>query len=280
MRLGAGSGPSGLGGMAAITYLESTRLVRPLLPIPAARLRATLDEAGIGWEEDPTNRDLRTLRARLRASADPAGTHAALRGAAAHGAARACSDAQLAVELADVAVHPEGYAVAPKPLSPDALSALVWTLSGARYPPRRSQIEAGVGSRTLHGVLLRPAGRLGPGWLLAREPAAVAGPEPAQAGSRWDGRFRVGGQPEAGLMIGALGQDAPRFRTRSPLPAVVLMTIPALRRGKEIVAVPHLAFPDAATCLTLRVWFSSARPAAGAPFVPVRVNLAERLGGA
>jgi tRNA(Ile)-lysidine synthase len=278
MRAEAGSGTRGLGGMAALSYMDSARLLRPLLPVPPARLRATLQHAGLDWEEDPTNRDLRTLRARLRASADPASTAAALHEAALHGAARRQEEAALAEQLAEVAVHAEGYAIAPTPLSPQALSALIWTLSGQAYPPRWAQVEAGVGSRTLHGVLVQPAGRLGPGWLLAREPQAVAGPAPARAGLRWDGRFRLESEPGPGLTLGALGDDAAGFRRRSALPSVVLRTLPTLRRGKEVVAVPHLAFPDTASCLSVGIWFSPARSLAGAPFVPASVNLGERPG--
>jgi tRNA(Ile)-lysidine synthase len=42
-------------------------LVRPLLPVSKARLIATLKAAGIGHSEDPTNRDPRFTRVRLRA---------------------------------------------------------------------------------------------------------------------------------------------------------------------------------------------------------------------
>ena len=75
-------------------------------------------------------------------------------------------------------------------------AALLQALAGAPFPPadtigcrarrrRRSQ-------RRLAGVRLLPAGRLGPGLLAVREPAAMAPPVPARAGAVWDGRFRLG----------------------------------------------------------------------------------------
>jgi tRNA(Ile)-lysidine synthase len=42
-------------------------LLRPLLPIPKARLVATLRAAGVAYSDDPSNRDPRFTRARLRA---------------------------------------------------------------------------------------------------------------------------------------------------------------------------------------------------------------------
>ncbi|MBV8913820.1 MAG: tRNA lysidine(34) synthetase TilS, partial [Acetobacteraceae bacterium] len=277
MREGAGSGGRGLSGMAAISYGEAARLVRPFLGIPAARLRATLREAGVCWEEDPTNRDLRTLRAWLRATGQAGITADALRRSVAHGLVRREREREAAAALSEVALFPEGYAIAPASLGADALAALVWTLSGQPYPPAP---VGGLASRTIHGVEIRPAGRLGRGWLLAREPEAAGPPVGARDGAVWDRRFRLAGDPGPGLSLGALGPDAARLRRHSPLPSVVLRTIPALRRGGEVVAVPHLGFPDSATCRNIDVWFCPARPAAGSPFRPAIASRGEAPGGA
>lgn len=71
-RLTRGSGLSGLAGMAPISPLPATGerqlfLLRPLLSVPKARLVATLNEAGIDYNDDPSNRDPRFARTRLRA---------------------------------------------------------------------------------------------------------------------------------------------------------------------------------------------------------------------
>ena len=78
MRARAGSGPAGLAGMAAVRETEHVRLLRPLLDIDQPSLTALLQARGVGWNEDPSNRDLRTLRAQARAElaaqgAPPAG---------------------------------------------------------------------------------------------------------------------------------------------------------------------------------------------------------------
>jgi tRNA(Ile)-lysidine synthase len=71
LRMGRGSGLSGLGAMARESALpvngEGIVLVRPLLEVPKARLIATLARAKIEFADDVSNRDPRFTRARLRA---------------------------------------------------------------------------------------------------------------------------------------------------------------------------------------------------------------------
>jgi tRNA(Ile)-lysidine synthase len=67
MRLLRGSGIAGLSAMARETGRDGVILVRPLLSVPKSRLVATLRRAGIGYADDPTNRDTAFTRPRLRA---------------------------------------------------------------------------------------------------------------------------------------------------------------------------------------------------------------------
>jgi tRNA(Ile)-lysidine synthase len=69
LRLLHGSGPAGLQAMMRIApYPGETALAlsRPLLAVPKARLVATLRQAGIAFADDPSNRDPRYTRPRLR----------------------------------------------------------------------------------------------------------------------------------------------------------------------------------------------------------------------
>jgi len=71
IRMSRGSGVTGLGAMARLTKLPGNpngdiRLARPLLDIPKTRLIATLKAAKIQFADDPSNRDPRFTRARLR----------------------------------------------------------------------------------------------------------------------------------------------------------------------------------------------------------------------
>ena len=71
IRMSRGSGISGLAAMARISTVPGDgaggiKLVRPLLDVPKARLVATLQAAKIPFADDPSNRDPRFTRARLR----------------------------------------------------------------------------------------------------------------------------------------------------------------------------------------------------------------------
>jgi tRNA(Ile)-lysidine synthase len=74
-RLARGSGLPGIAAMARVSPLglpamrdagDRPALVRPLLDIPKARLIATLEAAGLGHAEDPSNADPRFARVRWR----------------------------------------------------------------------------------------------------------------------------------------------------------------------------------------------------------------------
>ncbi len=69
IRLSRGSGLTGLAAMQRMTVVPGQHavvLVRPLLDLPKARLVATLKAAKVAFADDPSNRDPRFTRARLR----------------------------------------------------------------------------------------------------------------------------------------------------------------------------------------------------------------------
>jgi len=70
IRMSRGSGLRGLAAMQRLSRLDSgepaLQLVRPLLDVPKSRLIATLKAAKIAYADDPSNRDPRFTRARLR----------------------------------------------------------------------------------------------------------------------------------------------------------------------------------------------------------------------
>jgi hypothetical protein len=67
-------------------------------------------------------------------------------------------------------------------------------------------------------------------------------------------------------MLGPLGDEAVRLRHLTVLPAAILRTLPALRMGEQLLAVPHLHYPDRKTWKGIDVVFAPSRPAAGAPY--------------
>jgi tRNA(Ile)-lysidine synthase len=67
MRLVRGSGIAGLAAMARQSERDGVLLARPFLQVSKSQLIATLRKAGIGFADDPTNRDAGFTRPRLRA---------------------------------------------------------------------------------------------------------------------------------------------------------------------------------------------------------------------
>ncbi len=116
-RLARGSGLYGLAGMAHAAPLplygeRAVFLVRPLLTVAKARLVATLKAARVAYAEDPSNRDPRFTRARLRASLMPA---LAREGLDARGLARLAARLRRAEATVAVAVDAARAALVPPP---------------------------------------------------------------------------------------------------------------------------------------------------------------------
>ncbi len=159
LRLMRGSGLDGLAAMrpvAAYPLAEFRELsvVRPLLAIERARVRAHLKSAGLDWLEDSMNDDDRFARVRLRkawTAFEAAGlTKQRLAGAAAHLArAREALDAvTAAVLLRACRRYEDGFQVdsaalssAPREIGLRALAQLLMIVSGHSYRPRFERLE-------------------------------------------------------------------------------------------------------------------------------------------
>lgn len=66
IRLQRGSGLTGLCGMAAVSRLNGLKIVRPLLEVPAERLKQYLHMQKVQWVDDPSNQSDDFLRCRVR----------------------------------------------------------------------------------------------------------------------------------------------------------------------------------------------------------------------
>ena len=162
MRAARQSGPDGLAGMAALIELREARLLRPLLPIPRARLTATLCVRKVAWINDPSNVDVRFERARLRKSGS-----AVAPAAGRQGAARAARDRRLAaaaVTLVDgdlpdgVAIDRAGFARLGRSLGQQLLSRAVQFVGSRDHPPRRERLERAA-ARLSQGVSRGKSGK-------------------------------------------------------------------------------------------------------------------------
>ncbi|MFD1624554.1 tRNA lysidine(34) synthetase TilS [Azospirillum griseum] len=302
LRLSRGSGIDGLAGMAASGTAGLVRVIRPCLEFSHERLLATCRAAGVGWVEDPSNRNPRFARARLRAVGDLlAGEGLSvdrLADTARRAArARAALDHATAALLARAAsLHPEGWirldpvalADAPEEIGLRALTRCLTVVGGDEHPPRDAAVErlyggmcdsVTVGRASFPGCTLagcRIAPRRG-GVVIAREATAVAGPQQATPGERlwWDRRFIVipSADRTAPVTVAALGAagwarlvaDNPDVRGHDA-PALVRPTLPALWSDGVVVAVPSLGFRRAGEPPGDVVRFSPALPLAGPAF--------------
>lgn len=302
LRLGRGSGLSGLAAMAPIVEDGQHRLLRPLLGVPAARLKAMLRAVDQDWVEDPSNSNPAFARVRVRAAknlfAEAGLTPHRLAETSRH-LARARAALEQSVErvlLAGVSLHPAGFAlVDPRPLAAApleiglrALAAIVATVGGEEFPPRFDRLEraatalfgGGLGAgRTLGGCRILPwRGRV----LVQREPAAMAPPVVPCGGARtlsWDRRFVIDLSNMAnldGFSVGGLGiGEAARMRgiVEAPgtpyLPSSVRPTLPAFWREGTLCSVPHLGWMHAGAEIGAVVRFRPTRSLTGSGFTVV-----------
>jgi tRNA(Ile)-lysidine synthase len=285
MRLKRGSGLDGLAAIPGESAWSGVAVLRPLLDIPKERLAATLTDAGIAWVEDPSNRDQRFERAKMRACSDALAklglsAHALARSAQRLRRARAALDHAADAFLAEHgAVSEAGYCLiarnalvaAPAEIALRVLARAVGAVGGRETPLRLAKLETLLASlvenpkaaHTLGGCRLQPAGeRLG----VFRETRGIGLPTLRLApGERalWDNRFRV--ELEAGarapVTVGALGEAAWRdLRGSIPwlsgLPRFAGATLPACLAGGSIL-LPRLgvgsdADDEATVCFRAR----------------------------
>jgi tRNA(Ile)-lysidine synthase len=275
MRLLHGSGLAGLAGMAACVDRGDLRLLRPLLAIDPARLRATLLARGVAWVEDPTNASPAYERSRLRrhaAALATAGLNEATLLALARTAQalREAESDRLTPLIARVChVSPLGAVhLDPRLLSCDIddtaaiLQRVIATVGGRARPPALADCRRLAaclprlprqGAITLGGCVVRRAAAAFCVYREARNlppPLRFLPPGGAEGEARcWDGRFllrwRLPGAPSWPLELRALGaagvgqwraQGLPVAATE--LPAAALFSLPGLFCGDELVAAP------------------------------------------
>ena len=288
--------------MAPIVEEGHHRLLRPLLDVPSARLKATLRVMGQDWIDDPSNRNPVFARVRVRgqqaAFAASGLTPQRLAETSRH-LARARAALEQSVErvlVQGVGLHPAGFAlVDPGPLAaaPDeiglrALAAIIATVGGEEFPPRFDRLERAAAvlfggtlgaGRTLGGCRILPwQGRV----LVMREPAATAAPMVLPAGGGtfcWDRRFVIAvpaGADTHDFTVGALGiEGAARMRgiAEAPgtpyLPSGVRPSLPAFRREGTLLGVPHLGWMLAGAEIGAVVRFRPTRSLTGSGFTVV-----------
>ncbi|MEQ8346131.1 MAG: tRNA lysidine(34) synthetase TilS [Sneathiellaceae bacterium] len=277
MRSRRGGGPAGLGGMAPVTRRldlpGAPLLLRPLLDFDGQTLRQWLHRRGLDWLEDPSNRDRRFERVRVRqdlqaggAARWAAGCRDLAEGAAAARRLAADRDRQAAGLLAIAyAPCPHGadrlstaaLAAAGAVLACHTLRGLLRSLGRAAYPPRRAAVQRlwqelrrGTAGATLAGSRFVPLP--GGDYLVLRDRRSALPVLPLAPGPErpWGHRFRlhVGGAVPPGLDLRELGAYGLRRLERllagpgdlAGIPGPARPGLPALFAGPRLVALPTL----------------------------------------
>ncbi len=247
MRRRRRSGPVGLAAMSAVVEDAHHRLLRPLLAVPRARLRATLRARGWTWIDDPSNLDPRFERVRVRQQLARHPGYG-LRAVAVAGAERIRLDRAVAALLAAsvrfapagfARIDPETWARAEPMVRQVALRRILLAIGGRDVPPAPAalaRLEPGL-IGTLAGCRIVRHGGLA---LVCQELRGVMAPRSLDDGSvRWDGRFRVTTpRPRPDLSVGALGHGDASLA--GGLPRAIRATLPCVRNLAGGVAVPYV----------------------------------------
>lgn len=299
MRLARGSGVDGLSGMRAAEVrlwlrlrhpVEERRVefLRPLLSVPKRRLLATLDALDAEYLQDPSNRDARFERVRLRAAGGARETLGLTTEKLALTARRLASArealerdqqdlARSAVDLHDgawAAIDAEKLTAAPPEVAMRLLQAVIGAFGGQPEAPDRSQVEAllerltasGQKTMTLGGAVIRPGFRLkrdgGHSSVLAiyrepsRRPLPISHLAPGE-GLYWDRRFYVSLSFEhrEPVRVEPLGQAGYARLKRDypssrtlPIPAAAAAGLPSLWVGDRLLAVPFFWAAEPGLC--------------------------------
>jgi tRNA(Ile)-lysidine synthase len=274
LRLARGSGVDGLSGMAADISRDGLRIIRPLLDVPGADLLSLLEDRDQAYIDDPSNRDDRHARVRMRALrplleaegltaqrlAETAGRLSVARDALA-GWTQAHLAGCVTFDVGGWAQFDRRQLVnVPMEIGLRSVSRIVMAVGGGVYPPRlhhtRALLER-LGAEEFSGATLGGVRFVThrSGVLAFREARAMAEPVSVDGVSPlvWDHRFEVSiadakDVERGSWSIGALGvPDARRLRDELgpevlTVPSAAASCIPAVYAQGRLLEVPALGY--------------------------------------
>jgi tRNA(Ile)-lysidine synthase len=284
MRFAKGSGIDGLGGMSMRSEVEETRILRPFLSIPRARLIATCNAAKISFVTDASNASEKFARGRLRRvlpqlAAEGFTVERLIDLGARANEARDALDhyTNMLLRVAgrmDVAgtirLDIEQFRSAPKAIAQRALIAALQFANAAEYAPERASLtalstalcaDAEMPPRTLHGCLIAKNGSEAS---IMREFSAITETPSIKPGDSilWDNRWQVTLAPDASdtFTVQPLGNPphalvdelAPTLRKRIPQ-GRARACLPSLWRNEKLALIPVLPDADYAGPATARL---------------------------
>jgi len=270
LRLARGSGVYGLAGMAPTYDLSGVTLIRPLLAFPKAALVQYLEGREVEWVEDPSNQSEAYDRVKVRKflKNPPLEGFKADRLAATAARLRRSRDALEHYEAKwlynAVEVFDEGYAFLkldalqdePEEILLRGLASLCRYIGKGTYVPRMEKLSRlfeqlrkdNFRGQTLYGAQFTPCS--GGEVLISRELRDCEGETFLGETCTWDNRFEISVKGDiAGLKICALGEDGwQQMKTlannalETATPRLAILALPAVFRGSELQAVPHLGY--------------------------------------
>jgi tRNA(Ile)-lysidine synthase len=255
MRKRRGDG-RGLAGIAPATLYDGRLwIARPLLNVRREELRSCLRALGVAWHEDPSNKDPKYERARVRSgfagrpdADDDAKSIDEMRDAAAERVRLGTSAAALIRRYAR-RVSPGLYrldrefAGAEEEAAVYALRILLAVVGGrAQLPdaPRTAALLEQLSGPKARATLSRSVVEMREeGFYLRRELRGLPNAGSARSGEIWDGRYRIEADAAQGIDIAPFGEEAaeiwaaPLDGDRPALFRAALAAEPALSRGAE-----------------------------------------------
>lgn len=271
MRLARGSGVDGLAAIPEKSFWAGIEIRRPLLDFPKSQLVATLKAAGRDWIEDPSNREERFERVRIRRLMIEVEKLGLSTESLARTAKRMRRVQHLLDQMTDqflrsaLFVAPAGYCTldrdqlmrAADEIALRSLGRCLRAISGSCRLPRLAKLEAlfetykkgDWSNRTLSGCYLMDLdGTL----FITRELRPPGPPEvvlkPGDS-TIWDRRFRVAltqsaSEPVRVRALTEAGYHKVRKRLHSDpaLPAAVAASLVSFWDDDDVIAVPHISY--------------------------------------
>ncbi|MBL0933360.1 MAG: tRNA lysidine(34) synthetase TilS [Rhizobiaceae bacterium] len=215
-------------GMApAVLYADRTWFIRPFLATPREALRDHLRAVGLGWIDDPTNRDRTYERVRIRQDRpDNTPDHRA----------RLADSARAAELISSFVSRPAPGLLRLDPVVLESLTALRLLLAvagGAEHLPdaeRSEKLVAVLRQEKARATLSRAVidKRHGTIWL-HRENRGLPAPAELAVDAIWDGRFRAVAPTAHAELIAPIGRAAADFAPPAPPGASQALVLAALR---------------------------------------------------
>lgn len=260
MRRRRGEG-RGLAGMAPVTLYDGRIwIARPLLGNRRGELRAFLRGRGVGWVDDPTNRDMAYERARTRAAGIVVGKEEVARAARervalSEGVAALVRERAALVAPGLVRLAPE-FARDDKHAATEALRVLLAVMGGGEHladAGRAAALFARL-DQPLRATLSRCVADVRRGGIfLHREGRGLPAPTPLRSGMVWDRRFLVSGEggtlePLGSVQARALVTGAPRIQGETPGVAPMRQEPGAFCSRSETAGVARMRQQPGAFC--------------------------------